>query len=178
MAGDLRIAPITLYDTSGMKAKLAGEVAGFEPADYMESGRRGRWTALPSSPWPPPERRWRSGLELLAEDPYRCGVIVSWAASEGSPPCSMSGQRGRQGVDRISPSLFHGQWQHVCGSDRHQTWLSRYGVSTTACAGGTNAVGDASDRSGTAMPMWSSAEAREAVVNELAMGRLLPPCTP
>lgn len=35
-AGTCGIAPITLYDTSGMKAKLAGEVKGFEPADYME----------------------------------------------------------------------------------------------------------------------------------------------
>ena len=35
-AGVCGIAPITLYDASNMKAKLAGEVKGFDPANYME----------------------------------------------------------------------------------------------------------------------------------------------
>ena len=30
------IAPITLFDTENFKAKLAGEVKGFDPKDYLE----------------------------------------------------------------------------------------------------------------------------------------------
>ena len=34
-AGKNGIAPITLFDTSAYKAKLAAEVKGFDPKDYL-----------------------------------------------------------------------------------------------------------------------------------------------
>ena len=48
------IAPITLFDTSGYKAKLGAEVKGFDPGEYLEvfCAR----TAMPSLPWRRPAR--------------------------------------------------------------------------------------------------------------------------
>ena len=71
-AGKCGIAPITLYDASNMKAKLAGEVKGFDPANYMEKREarkvdRFAQFALAAAQ----EAVEQSGLDFAQEDPYR-----------------------------------------------------------------------------------------------------------
>ena len=147
-AGTCGIAPITLYDTSGMKAKLAGEVKGFEPADYMEKREARKMDrfaqfALAAAG----EAVAQSGLEFSAEDPSRCGL-------------------------RISPFFI----PMAIGNMAAAQIAIKYGITgmatcpTTACAGGTNAVGDAlrQVRDGYADVVLCGGA--EAVVNELAMG--------
>jgi 3-oxoacyl-(acyl-carrier-protein) synthase len=36
IAGESGIGPITLFDASGFKSRIAGEVKGFDPLDYMD----------------------------------------------------------------------------------------------------------------------------------------------
>jgi len=50
VAGESGIGPITLFDSSGFKTRIAGEVKGFDPLDYMDPKwkprRMGRHTQL------------------------------------------------------------------------------------------------------------------------------------
>ena len=74
----MRIAPITQYDTTNMKAKLAGEVKGFDPALYMDkrdARKMDRFAQLALAA--AVEAVEASGLDFSAEDPYRCGVVMA-----------------------------------------------------------------------------------------------------
>ena len=43
------IAPITFFDTEGFKAKLAAEVKGFEPKEYLEVNEPAKYLLLRTS---------------------------------------------------------------------------------------------------------------------------------
>ena len=148
-AGTCGIAPITLYDTSGMKAKLAGEVKGFEPADYMEKREARKMDrfaqfALAAAG----EAVAQSGLEFSAEDPYRCGLIVSCGIGGLTTMQHECAKGEAKGYDRISPFFI----PMAIGNMAAAQIAIKYGITgmatcpTTACAGGTNAVGDAFHR--------------------------------
>ena len=103
-AGTCGIAPITLYDASSMKAKLAGEVKGFDPANYMEKREarkvdRFAQFALAAAQ----EAVAQSGLDFAQEDPYRCAITVS-AGIGGLYTLQHETAKGEQkGYDKISP---------------------------------------------------------------------------
>ena len=71
------IAPITKVDVSDSPIKLAGEVHGFDPLDFMDfkSAKRlelfSQYAVAATR-----EAISDSGLKLEDEDPYRMGVIV------------------------------------------------------------------------------------------------------
>ena len=172
-AGTCGIAPITLYDTSNMKAKLAGEVKGFDPANYVEKREarkvdRCAQFALAAAQ----EAVAQSGLDFTQEDPYRCALIVS-AGIGGLYTLQHECVKGEQkGYDKISPFFI----PMSIGNMAAAQIAIRYGLKgmatcpTTACAGGTNAVGDAlrQIRDGYAEVVLCGGA--EAVVTELAMG--------
>ena len=172
-AGKCGIAPITLYDVSNMKAKLAGEVKGFEPANYMEKREtrkvdRFAQFALSAAQ----EAVEQSGLDFAKEDPYRCALIIS-AGIGGLITLQNECIKGSQkGFDKISPFFI----PMAIGNMAAAHIAIKYGIKgmatcpTTACAGGTNAVGDAlrQVRDGYADVVLCGGA--EAVVTELAMG--------
>ena len=171
--GKCGIAPITLYDASNMKAKLAGEVKGFEPANYMEKREarkvdRFAQLALAAAQ----EAVEQSGLDFVKEDPYRCALIIS-AGIGGLITLQNECIKGSQkGFDKISPFFI----PMAIGNMAAAHIAIKYGIKgmatcpTTACAGGTNAVGDAlrQVRDGYADVVLCGGA--EAVVTELAMG--------
>ena len=171
--GKCGIAPITLYDASNMKAKLAGEVKGFEPANYMEKREarkvdRFAQLALAAAQ----EAVEQSGLDFAKEDPYRCALIIS-AGIGGLITLQNECIKGSQkGFDKISPFFI----PMAIGNMAAAHIAIKYGIKgmatcpTTACAGGTNAVGDAlrQVRDGYADVVLCGGA--EAVVTELAMG--------
>ena len=171
--GKCGIAPITLYDASNMKAKLAGEVKGFEPANYMEKREarkvdRFAQFALSAAQ----EAVEQSGLDFAKEDPYRCALIIS-AGIGGLITLQNECIKGSQkGFDKISPFFI----PMAIGNMAAAHIAIKYGIKgmatcpTTACAGGTNAVGDAlrQVRDGYADVVLCGGA--EAVVTELAMG--------
>ena len=172
-AGKCGIGPITLYDASAMKAKLAGEVKGFDPANYVEKREarkvdRFAQFALAAAR----EAVAQSGLDFTQEDPYRCALIVS-AGIGGLYTLQHECVKGEQkGYDKISPFFI----PMSIGNMAAAQIAIRYGLKgmatcpTTACAGGTNAVGDAlrQIRDGYAEVVLCGGA--EAVVTELAMG--------
>ena len=145
-AGVCGIAPITAYDTSELKVKLAAEVKGFDPERYMdkrEVRKTDRFVQLALAA--ARETVAQSGLDFSKEDPYRCGAVVSSGVG-GLDTMQKSCDRGSQlGYDKVSPYFI----PMIIGNMACAHVAIRYGLKgmvtcpTTACAGGTNAVGDA-----------------------------------
>jgi len=71
------IAPITKVDVSDSPVKLAGEVRGFDPRDFMDFKSAKRMELFSQyAVAATREALMASGLKLENEDPYRMGVIV------------------------------------------------------------------------------------------------------
>ena len=103
-AGTCGIGPITRYDPSAQKAKLAGEVKNFDPEALLgkrECKRMDRFTqlALVASD----QAMADSGLDREKENLDRCGIIFS-SGIGGFETLGEAYQRGStRGFDSVSP---------------------------------------------------------------------------
>ena len=140
------VAPITQFDSSGLKVHLAAEVKGFDPENYMgkpEAKRMGRFTqlALVSAQ----EAMASAGFTLDEAEADRCGVIVS-SGIGGLAITEAEHDKGREkGWDRVSPFYIPmGICNMAAGQIAiHTGFRGMCSCPVTACTGGTNAVGDA-----------------------------------
>ena len=140
------VAPITQFDSSGLKVHLAAEVKGFEPENYMgkpEAKRMGRFTqlALVSAQ----EAMASAGFTPDEAEADRCGVIVS-SGIGGLAITEAEHDKGREkGWDRVSPFYIPmGICNMAAGQIAiHTGFRGMCSCPVTACTGGTNAVGDA-----------------------------------
>ena len=140
------IAPITHYDTSAQKAKLAGEVKDLDPSlwvDKREMRKMDRVTQLAMVA--AAQAMADSGLNMENEDAARCGVIVS-SGIGGLSTIESEHSRGlEKGFDRVSPHFI----PMVITNMSAGHIAIRYGFKgmcscpVTACASGSNAIGDA-----------------------------------
>ena len=167
------IAPITLYDTTEQKVKLAGEVKNFVPEDHLgkqDAKRMGRFTQF--AVVAAREALKDSGFSVDQGDPDRCGVIIS-SGIGGQSITEAEHLRGMQrGFDKVSPFYIP---TAICNMAAGQIAIDAgfQGMCTcpvTACAGGSNAVGDAFHyiRDGYAEVMLCGGT--EASVTPLAIG--------
>ena len=172
-AGKCGIAPITQYDTTNMKAKLAGEVKGFDPALYMDkrdARKMDRFAQLALAA--AVEAVEASGLDFSAEDPYRCGVVMACGIG-GLTTMQRDCIKGEtKGYDKISPFFI----PMAIGNMAAAHVSIKYGLKgmttcpVTACASGTNAVGNAMRQIRDGYAEVVVCGGAEAVINELAMG--------
>ena len=71
------IGPITYFDTTDFKCKLAAEVKGFDPKQYMDPKAARRMEAFSQfAVAAAKEALEQSGLAMEKEDPYRVGVSI------------------------------------------------------------------------------------------------------
>ena len=140
------IGPITQYDPTGLKVQLAAEVKDFQPETvlYRQAAKRmGRFTqfAMVASR----QAMESSGLDRAQVDLDRCGVIIS-SGIGGIAITEAEHERGKEkGWDRISPFYIPTTIANMAAGQVAIDTGFR-GMCTcpvTACAGGTNAVGDA-----------------------------------
>ena len=172
-AGRCGIGPITRYDTANMKVKLAGEVKGLDIDGLLgkrESKKMDRFTQLGLIA--ADECMADAGLDRERERPDRCGVLFS-SGIGGFETVADAHTRGEQrGYDNLSPFMIPMIIPNMAAGHM----AIRYGFRgmcscvVTACAGGTNAVGDAFRhiRDGYAEVMLCGGA--EAAVTPLAMG--------
>lgn len=167
------IGPITQYDPTGMKVQLAAEVKGFEPEamlDRQTARRMGRFTqfAMVSAR----EALRCASFDREKEDLDRCGVSLS-SGIGGLSITQAEHERGKEkGWDRVSPFYIPTTISNMAAGQVAIDAGFR-GMCTcpvTACAGGTNAVGDAFHyiRDGYADVMLCGGT--EACVTPLAIG--------
>ena len=144
--GVCSIAPITQFDASAQKVKLAAEVKGFVPENYLgkpEAKRMGRFTQM--AVVAAREAVADAAFTLEEAEADRCGVIVS-SGIGGLSITEAEHDRGKErGWDRVSPFYIPtGICNMAAGMVAIDTgFRGMCSCPVTACAGGTNAVGDA-----------------------------------
>ena len=167
------IAPITQFDPTGMKVQLVAEVKGFDPVNYMtrpESKHMGRFTQFAVAC--AKEALADAAFDPAQADLDRCGVIIS-SGIGGLSITESEHDRGKEkGWDRVSPFYIP---MGICNMAAGQVAIlsgfrGMCSCPVTACAGGTNAVGDAFHyiRDGYADAMLCGGT--EASVTPLAIG--------
>ena len=140
------IGPITHYDPAVQKVKLAAEVKGFDPEALLgrqESKRMGRFTQFAVAA--AREALSDAGFSVEQADADRCGVIVSSGIGGLSITEAEHGRGLEKGFDRVSPFYVP---TAICNMAAGQVAIdagfqAMCSCPVTACAGGTNAVGDA-----------------------------------
>ena len=167
------IAPITQFDASGLKVRLAAEVKDFDPLVCMtrpESKHMERFTQFAMCA--AKEALADAAFDPAQADLDRCGVIVS-SGIGGIGLTEREHDKGKEkGWDRVSPFYIP---MGICNMAAGQVAIASgfRGMCTcpvTACAGGTNAVGDAFHyiRDGYADAMLCGGT--EAAITPLAIG--------
>ena len=168
------IAPITRYDTAGRKVTLAGEVKNFDPEQWMdkrEAKRMGLYAQFAMAA--AVEAMADAGLtENDGEDRTRWGCILSSGIGGMDITVGETLKAEEKGYDRVSPFFI----PMIIANMAAGLVAIRFGLKgmctcpVTACAGGSNAVGDAfrSLRDGYADVMVCGGT--EASVNALAIG--------
>ena len=144
--GKCGIAPISLFDTKGMKVTLAGEVKDFDVTKYIdkkESKKMDRFIQMGMIA--SHEAMLDSGLDINNIDSHRFGVIVS-SGIGGLGSIEKNYQTGeKRGFDRVSPFFIPMTISNLAAGHIAIAYHAQ-GLCTcpvTACAGGTNAIGDA-----------------------------------
>lgn len=144
--GKCGIAPISLFDTKGMKVTLAGEVKDFDVTKYIdkkEAKKMDRFIQMGMIA--SHEAMLDSGLDITNIDSHRFGVIVS-SGIGGLGSIEKNYQTGeKRGFDRVSPFFIPMTISNLAAGHIAIAYHAQ-GLCTcpvTACAGGTNAIGDA-----------------------------------
>ena len=140
------IAPITQYDATNQKVHLAAEVKDWDPTSVLDKKdvrhmARFAQLAMASAR----EAVADSGLDLEQVDATRCGVIVSSGIGGIGMTESEQMRCSEKGFDRASPFYIPSAIANM-GAGLIAIAFGFKGMCTcpvTACAGGSNAVGDA-----------------------------------
>ena len=167
------IGPITQYDTTNQKVKLAGEVRGFNPEQYIDK-REVRKTdrfvqfALASAA----QAMEHSGLVMENEDSQRCGVVFASGIGGFSTVQNECLKGNEKGYDRVSPYFIPMAISNMAAGNI-AIRFGFHGMCTcpvTACASGTNAVGDAFRQIRDGYADVILAGGTEATITSLAVG--------
>lgn len=144
--GKVGIAPITYFDTGDFKVKLAAELKGFDPREYMDAKQAKRMEAFSQyAVAASKEALEDSGLDMEGEDPFRIGVSVG--SGIGSLQ-SMEREHSKlleRGPGRVAPLLVPMMISNMAaGNVAIQFGLKGKNINVvTACATGTHSIGEA-----------------------------------
>ena len=144
--GKVGIGPITRFDTTGYKATLAAELKDFVAKDRMDPRTARRME--PFSQYAVAaalEAVENSGLKMEEEDPYMVGVIIG--SGVGSLQATETNEKKlmEKGPSRVDPLLVPKMITNMAAGNV-SIQLGAKGKCTnvvTACATGTNSIGDA-----------------------------------
>ena len=171
--GECGIGPITHYDTTGRKVTLAGEVKGYDPAatiDPKELRKMDRFVQFAMTA--ASEAVEASGIDFASENTERAGVIIS-SGIGGFATIQYEIIKGNEkGYDRVSPYFIP---QIISNMAAGQIAI-KYGLNgmcscvVTACAGGTNAIGDAFHRIRDGYEDVMLCGGTEACITEIGIG--------
>ena len=144
--GKVGIDRITKFDTSDFKVKLAAEVKDFRAADHMDpkAARRmepfAQYAVAASG-----EALEDAGINMEAEDPYRVGVIIGSGIGSLETVEATYDKGLEHKVNRVNPLTIPKMISNMAaGNVSIQFGLKgKCENVVTACATGTNCIGDA-----------------------------------
>ncbi len=145
-SGKCGIQPISKFDTTGNKVTLAAEVKDLKPGERLDKSeirKMDEFTMFATIA--AMEAFEDSDIKIENEDAYRCGIIFS-SGIGGLGTIQRECERGNEkGFERVSPHFIPLSIANMAAGNI-AIKLGLHGMCTcpvTACAGGTNAVGDA-----------------------------------
>ncbi len=171
--GACGIAPITAFDTSEHKVSLAAEVKDFATdgaIDKREAKKMARFTQF--AVVAAQEAVMDSALDMTQEEASSVGVILS-SGIGGLPVIEAEHARGSEkGFDKVSPFFVPMSIVNMAAAQvaiRHGM-QGMCNCPVTACAGGTNAIGDAFHRIRDGYETVMLAGGTESCISPLGIG--------
>ena len=140
------IGPITYFDTTDYKCKLAAEVKGFDPKQYMDAKAARRMEAFSQfAVAASKEALEQSGIDMGKEDPYRVGVCVGSGIGSLQAMEKDVKKLNDKGPSRVNPLLVPLMISNMAaGNVAIQFGLKGKCFNVvTACATGTHSIGEA-----------------------------------
>lgn len=139
-------APITHFDTTGYKCKLAAEVRDFNAEDYMDKKSARRMElfcqyAVAASR----EAIEDAGLQMEQEDPYRVGCAIGSGVGSLQALEREHGRLMEKGPSKVGPLLVPLMISNMAAGNVSIAFgLKGKSIDVvTACATGTNSIGEA-----------------------------------
>ncbi|MCI8454206.1 MAG: beta-ketoacyl-ACP synthase II [Lachnospiraceae bacterium] len=142
----LGFGPITTFDTAQYKAKLAAEVKGFDPKEYMDAKAARRMERFSQFAVAASKQALDdAGFCMEKEDPYRIGVCVSSGIGSLQIIEKEYKKLLEKGPGRVNPLLVPLMISNMAaGNVSIQFGLKGKNINVvTACASGTNSIGEA-----------------------------------
>ena len=173
VAGKSGIGPMTLCDPTDFPCRIAGEVKGFDPVQFVsakEARRMARFSQLGVAATLMALED--SDLDMTAQDPHRVGVLLG--NGNGGFPTTEEGCRVlvEKGGMRMSPFFFPMVLPNMAAANISRTVGAKGYNSTviTACAASNQGIGEALEviRRGTADVMFAGGT--EAGISQLGLG--------
>ncbi len=148
VAGRSGVGPVTQFDASSFPTRIAGEVKGFDPKQYInfkEARRMARCSQLAVAA--AQEALADAGLSLPFADEERVGVLIG--STVGGMELVEQGLRTlwERGLSRVKPYAVAAGVPNMPAHHISRAFQARGYNSTisTACASGTQAVGEAAE---------------------------------
>jgi 3-oxoacyl-[acyl-carrier-protein] synthase II len=148
VAGRSGVGPVTQFDASSFPTRIAGEVKGFDPKQYInfkETRRMARCSQLAIAT--AQEALADAGLSLPFADEERVGVLIG--STVGGMDLVEQGLRTlwEKGLSRVKPYAVAAGVPNMPAHHISQAFQARGYNSTisVACASGTQAVGEAAE---------------------------------
>ena len=144
--GKIGFAPITHFDTTEYKCKLAAEVKDFHAEDYMDKKSARRMElfcqyAIAASK----EAIEDAGLQMDQEDPYRVGCSIGSGVGSLQALEREHGRLMEKGPSKVGPMLVPLMISNMAAGNVSIAFgLKGKSIDVvTACATGTNSIGEA-----------------------------------
>lgn len=140
------IGPITAFDTTEYKAKLAGEVKDFDPKAFMDPKAAKRMERFSQFAVAASKQALEdAGIDMEKEDPYRVGVCVSSGIGSLQAIEREYKKLLDKGPGRVNPLLVPLMISNMAaGNVSIQFGLKGKCINVvTACATGTHSIGEA-----------------------------------
>jgi 3-oxoacyl-[acyl-carrier-protein] synthase II len=171
-AGRSGVDRITLFDASSFETKIAGELKGFEPANYMnpkDVRRNDRFSQMAVAA--SLEATKQAGLKIDDSNRGDIGVIIGSGIGGLTTLFEQTKVLLERGPDRVSPFLIPMMMPNI-GSAQTSITLGARGpnlCTTSACSSGSDAVGIAYEtiRRGDARAMIAGGS--EAIINPVGV---------
>ncbi|MBI3944025.1 MAG: beta-ketoacyl-ACP synthase II [Chloroflexi bacterium] len=145
-AGCSGIGPITLFDSKGYPTQIAGEIKGFDPKNYMdakEARRMARFSQIALAA--AMEAIHDARLDFDTEDRSQAGVLLGTCVGGIAEIEESVRTMVAKGGSRVSPHFVTMMMHNAPAGNIARTYSLRgyNSTATTACAAGTQAIGEA-----------------------------------